>query len=184
MSWLSDLEEYAAKYTEQLRANNFYRVSSGEGPGMGAGIGYANRIFDIDLTNDRGYFIIYLLNLSRLERTKAGFLFRSKANFSSQRIDLGVILALLKATKNGKDFSELSDDEKPQYFNLDDSDPFARFFINLKDINELLKRTKPQQLNSRIESYANARGKWLFGPKAGSSTQEYRDRFPPTMFKL
>jgi len=186
MSWLSTLEESAAKYTDQLRMNCFFRVRATDGPGMGAGIAYANRIFDIGLDNDRGDFIIWFLNESWFYRIKAGFLFRSKANFFSQHVDFGVFLGLLAAAKDGNDVSKLSAKEKPAYWKISYSleDPFEAFFANLKGINELLRRTKSTKLKMWIESYYKGRGEWLFGPNAAERTltQEDRDRFPPTMF--
>jgi hypothetical protein len=187
MSWLSRLEEYAAKYADQLRMNRFFRVASKDGNGMGAFIGYANRMFDLDLENDRGDFIIWFLNASWFSRIKAGFLFRSKAHFFSKRVSFNVILALAAAAKNGKDFSELSADEKPEYWQITYSpdDPLAAFFANLKDINELLKRTKSTKLKTWIDSYGKGLVEWRYGPTAveRTLTQEERDRFPPTMFQ-
>jgi len=186
MSWLSTLEDYAAKYADQLRINRFFRVDSKDGPGMGAFIGYANRIFDFHLTNDRGDFLITFLNESWFSRIKSGFLFRSKANFSSDGVGLSVILALVAAAKNGKEFSELSASEKPEYWKIQYSleDPFAAFFANLKGISEMLRRTKSTKLKMWIESYCKGLVEWRYGPNAveRTLTQEERDRFPPTKF--
>ncbi|HEY2882287.1 MAG TPA: hypothetical protein VGJ15_07630, partial [Pirellulales bacterium] len=163
MSWLSDLEEYAAPYESQLQTNRFYKVDAIDGPGMGAGIEYANRIFDIALVNDRGQFFIYFLNARFFSRLKAGFLFRCETNFYSKRIAFGAILAIAEAFKTEKDFSALNFQEKSDYWNINPSleDPLATFFDNLPFIVEMLKRTTSKKLRRWIDDYYKDIHKWL-----------------------
>jgi hypothetical protein len=146
MSWLSTLEEYAAGYRNQLRSHGFRRTSSQDGPGMGAGIRYAHKVFEISLVNDRGEF-------------------RIDFRMPSQRVNLDLMLAFLEATKNGRDFSELSFKEKIGYWKIESSseDPFAAFFPALEGIIAMLKNTEPQTLKAWIAAYSKDRGKWLFG---------------------
>src|SRR5262245_21407895 len=141
MSWLSTLEEYAAGYEGQLRAFRFYRIYSQDGPGMGACIEYANRNFDFCLTNDKGQFFLYFLNSGFLRRLSAGFFFRSRVKLPPKLIDFNFILAALDAARTGRDFAELSFEEKSALFNNGYSleDPFADLFPNLEEIVQLLK---------------------------------------------
>jgi hypothetical protein len=155
MSWLSWLEEYAARYENQLRARGFYRINSFDGPGMGAAIEYANKEFDIELVNDRGQFMIVFLNATFSSRIKAGFLFRSRTRFPAERIDFNFILAALRAAQSGRDFTELNFQEKSALFHegYDLEDPFGDFFANLDAIIEMLRDNGTAKVKRWIESW-------------------------------